>query len=103
MPGGCLQGEARVPGDKSISHRALILNAVARGQANVKGLSSGEDVRSTLECLRALGAVIEPKEDQGAYLVYGGDSVLKEPQEILNAGNSGTTMRLLSGLLAGVL
>ena len=96
-----LRGTIVPPGDKSISHRALILNAIARGQANVKGLSSGEDVRSTLECLRALGVVIEPKEDQGAYLVHGRDAVLKEPLEVLNAGNSGTTMRLLSGLLAG--
>ena len=96
-----LRGTIVPPGDKSISHRALILNAIVRGQANVKGLSSGEDVHSTLECLRVLGVVIEPKEDQGVYLVHGGDAILREPLEILNAGNSGTTMRLLSGLLAG--
>ncbi len=96
-----LRGTIAPPGDKSISHRALILNAIARGSAKVVGLSSGEDVLSTMGSLRALGVRIEPLDENGAFVVYGVDGGLKEPHEILDAGNSGTTMRLLSGLLAG--
>jgi 3-phosphoshikimate 1-carboxyvinyltransferase len=90
-----LEGQAHVPGDKSISHRALILNAVAAGPAQVRGLSSGADVASTAACLRELGVEIEPERVNGVGL--GG---LKEPARALECGNSGTTMRLLAGLLA---
>ena len=84
-----------MPGDKSISHRALMLNAVAEGTAHVDGLSSGADVASTASCLRALGVEIEDD------LVVGrGPDALQEPAEPLDCGNSGTTMRLLAGLLA---
>jgi 3-phosphoshikimate 1-carboxyvinyltransferase len=96
-----LTGELAVPGDKSISHRALILNSIAQGKALVTGLSDGEDVMSTLGCLRAMGVVIEPGGQPGAFNVNGRGRDMEEPDGILDAGNSGTSMRLLSGLLAG--
>ena len=95
-----LSGELSVPGDKSISHRSLILNAMAHGKAHVKGLSNGEDVMSTMACLRDLGVEITEGGNPGEYWVSGHGPVLKEPTDILDAGNSGTSMRLLSGLLA---
>ena len=95
-----LDGTLSVPGDKSISHRALLLNSIALGEARLTGLSDGEDVLSTVRCLKALGSRIEPGENQGTAVVYGTDHGLREPTDILNAGNSGTSMRLLSGLLA---
>ena len=95
-----LGGELAVPGDKSISHRSLILNAMAHGTARVTGLSSGEDVMSTLACLRGMGAEISETGTPGEYRIVGQGPVLQEPTDILDAGNSGTSMRLLSGLLA---
>lgn len=95
-----LRGELTVPGDKSISHRSLILNSMAHGTAHLSGLSSGEDVLSTLACLRALGAEIADGDSIGNYVVSGAGPTLEEPADILDAGNSGTSMRLLSGLLA---
>ena len=90
-----LEGEARVPGDKSISHRALILNAIAEGRAQVRGLSTGADVRSSADCLRELGVEIE-----GTSVCGVGMRGLRVPLGPLDCGNSGTTMRLLAGLLA---
>jgi 3-phosphoshikimate 1-carboxyvinyltransferase len=95
-PARRLEGEVRLPGDKSISHRALMLNAVADGEARVEGLSGGADVASTAGCLRALGVEIEDGRVAG-----GGLAGLREPSGPLDCGNSGTTMRLLAGLLAG--
>jgi 3-phosphoshikimate 1-carboxyvinyltransferase len=89
-----------VPGDKSISHRSLIFNAISQGSAQVTGLASGDDVVSTMRCLQALGVEIEPGEQPGSVTVTGTGPYLQEPNDILDAGNSGTTMRLLSGLLA---
>lgn len=91
-----LRGSIRVPGDKSISHRALILNAIADGPARISGLSSGADVASTLACLRALGVAAGAEEVRGKG--FGG---LQQASAPLDCGNSGTTMRLLAGLLAG--
>jgi 3-phosphoshikimate 1-carboxyvinyltransferase len=91
-----LEGVVRLPGDKSISHRALILNAVAGGTARVSGLSSGADVDSTAGCLRSLGVELEDGHVEGVGLE--GLSPARGP---LDCGNSGTTMRLLAGLLAG--
>jgi 3-phosphoshikimate 1-carboxyvinyltransferase len=90
----------RVPGDKSISHRAAMLAALAHGSSSVKNFSSSADCAATLSCLRALGVSIET---EGADLVIAGvGSVgLREPTEALDCGNSGTTMRLLAGILAG--
>jgi 3-phosphoshikimate 1-carboxyvinyltransferase len=95
-PARRLDGEVRLPGDKSISHRALMLNAVAEGEARVEGLSNGADVASTAGCLRALGVEIEAGRVAGRGLAG-----LREPSGPLDCGNSGTTMRLLAGLLAG--
>ncbi len=89
-----------MPGDKSISHRSLILNAMAHGTARVTGLSDGEDVMSTMACLRGMGVAILPGNTPGEYTVESRGPVLEEPTDILDAGNSGTSMRLLSGLLA---
>ncbi|HLQ62941.1 MAG TPA: 3-phosphoshikimate 1-carboxyvinyltransferase [Candidatus Acidoferrales bacterium] len=91
-----LRGRLRVPGDKSISHRALILNAIADGEARLTGLSAGEDVGSTTACLRALGVHLQDDTVQGVGL-HG----LKPAPAALDCGNSGTTMRLLAGVLAG--
>lgn len=91
-----LYGLVRLPGDKSISHRALMLNGVAGGEARVTGLSEGADVGSTAGCLRSLGVEIE-----GERVVGRGLGGLVEPAGPLDCGNSGTTMRLLAGLLAG--
>jgi 3-phosphoshikimate 1-carboxyvinyltransferase len=93
--GGPLRGRVRVPGDKSVSHRALLLGALAEGTSHVRGLSDGDDVGRTAGALRALGARI------GGDSVEGGRHRLHAPSEPLDAGNSGTTMRLLAGLLAG--
>ena len=95
-----LGGELTVPGDKSISHRSLILNAMAQGTARVTGLSNGEDVMSTMACLKGMGVEITEGSEAGEYTVVGQGPVLQEPSDILDAGNSGTSMRLLSGLLA---
>jgi len=95
----CLRGDITTPGDKSISHRALILNSIAKGKARIENLSSGEDVRSTMSCLQALSVKITG--EGGTYTVGGvGPGGFRSPDDVLNAGNSGTTMRLLSGLLA---
>jgi 3-phosphoshikimate 1-carboxyvinyltransferase len=90
-----LEGGVSLPGDKSISHRALILGALADGWSRVHGLSTGADVQSTAACLRALGADIEDSAVRG----FGLDGVRK-PEGSLDCGNSGTTMRLLAGVLA---
>jgi len=90
-----LEGEVTLPGDKSISHRALILGSLADGWSRVHGLSTGADVQSTANCLRALGAVIEESAVRG----FGLDGVRKAAAP-LDCGNSGTTMRLLAGILA---
>ena len=95
-----LAGEISVPGDKSISHRALILNSIAKGSAQVTGLSGGADVLSTMACMRALGAKIEEDAQPGSVTIIGANSALQEPLDVLDAGNSGTSMRLLCGLLA---
>ena len=90
-----LEGSIRVPGDKSISHRALMLAAIASGDSQVRGLSEGADVHSTAACLRDLGVDIE-----GTRITGRGLHGLRAPGKPLDCGNSGTTMRLLAGLLA---
>ena len=95
-----LAGALAVPGDKSVSHRSLILNAIARGAASVTGISDGADVRSTAACLRLMGVAIDPQDEPGSFRVEGPGPSLAEPADTLDAGNSGTSMRLLSGLLA---
>jgi 3-phosphoshikimate 1-carboxyvinyltransferase len=96
-----LRGVIDVPGDKSITHRALMFNALARGTARVDGFLDSDDTRSTMRCLRALGVRID--EVGGGVAVHGeGRAALTEPDDVLDCGNSGTTMRLMSGILAGL-
>ena len=97
---GPLKGTIQVPGDKSISHRALMLGAVAVGETRITGLLEGEDVLATAQAMRQLGAVVE-RDDSGEWTVSGrGVGGLQEPSGVLDMGNSGTAARLLMGLLA---
>lgn len=96
-----LTGDIRVPGDKSISHRAVMLGALAVGRTRISGLLEGEDVLATAAAFRAMGAGIE-KHDDGTWSVDGvGLGGLREPATVLDMGNSGTAARLLIGVLAG--
>jgi len=97
---GPLRGAVRLPGDKSISHRSLLLGAIAVGETVVDGLLEGEDVLRTAAALRALGAEIL-REDDGRWRIHGvGVGGLAEPGDVLDMGNSGTAARLLMGLVA---
>ena len=95
-----LQGRIQVPGDKSISHRALMLGAIAQGETRIKGLLLGEDPRSTAACFQAMGATISNLEAEWVTVQGLGVGQLQEPTQVLDAGNSGTTLRLMLGLLA---
>ena len=100
--GGTLQGVLKVPGDKSISHRALILGSIAEGSSRISGFLYSEDPLSTALCLRRLGVNIPKIIENEPFEINGiGLDGFTEPKEILDCGNSGTTMRLLMGLLAG--
>ncbi len=100
MPSGPLRGSIRVPGDKSISHRSIMLGALAVGETRVTGLLEGEDVLSTAAAMRAMGASVERLGD-GEWSVHGvGVGALLQPQTPLDMGNSGTSTRLLMGLVA---
>lgn len=97
---GPLKGRIRVPGDKSISHRSIMLGALAVGETRVTGLLEGEDVLSTAAAMRAMGATIT-RDDDGMWHVHGvGVGGLLQPQQALDMGNSGTSTRLLMGLVA---
>lgn len=99
---GRLQGETRVPGDKSITHRALLLSALADGASNIEGYLDGGDCRATIGCLRDLGIAIDTQGDGQRLIVHGrGLRGWSEPANALDCVRSGTTMRLLAGLLAG--
>src|ERR1700726_3538307 len=99
--GGPLKGRVRVPGDKSISHRALILGALAVGETRITGLLEGEDVLNTAKAMRALGAQVERTGDF-AWSVRGvGVAGFAQPQAPLDFGNSGTGCRLVTGAVAG--
>ncbi len=101
QPGGALQGELRVPGDKSISHRSIMLGALAEGITRVSGFLEGEDALATLAAFRAMGVEIE-RPAAGEVVVHGvGLHGLKAPAEPLDLGNAGTGMRLMAGLMAG--
>lgn len=100
--GRSLRGTVRVPGDKSISHRALLFGAIAEGETLIEGLLPAEDPISTAACLRAMGVLITPIEAGEPVIVRGvGLDGFREPEDVLDCGNSGTTMRLMLGLLAG--
>jgi 3-phosphoshikimate 1-carboxyvinyltransferase len=100
-PARRLAGRLHVPGDKSISHRYALLAALADGRSHLANYSLGADCRSTLACLRQLGVAIEQRPDGGVILLGRGLQGLCSPSGPLDAGNSGTTMRLLAGILAG--
>ncbi len=101
QPGGSLNGTLQVPGDKSISHRSIMLGALAEGETRIRGFLEGEDALATLAAFRRMGVRIEGP-DGGRVLVNGvGLHGLREPGGPLDMGNSGTSMRLLCGLLAG--
>ena len=100
MPSGPLRGTIRVPGDKSISHRSIMLGALAVGETRVTGLLEGEDVLSTAAAMRAMGASVE-RLGEGEWSVHGvGVGALLQPRAPLDMGNSGTSTRLLMGLVA---
>jgi len=93
-------GTVRTPGEKSISHRAVLLGALAEGTSVVRGLSDGADVAASLDAVEAMGAGVERRTD-GSVAVHGGRARLHDPGVPLDCGNSGTSMRLLAGLVAG--
>ena len=100
VPTGPLKGPIRVPGDKSISHRSIMLGALAVGETRVTGLLEGEDVLATADAMRAMGASVE-RLGEGEWRVNGvGVGALLQPQAPLEMGNSGTSTRLLMGLIA---
>jgi 3-phosphoshikimate 1-carboxyvinyltransferase len=99
-PAGALSGTAQVPGDKSISHRALMLGALAVGRSRITGLLEGEDVLATAAAMRTMGAQVERAAD-GSWTVDGvGVGGLAEPADVIDMGNAGTGVRLLMGLIA---
>ncbi len=99
---GELGGEVRVPGDKSCSHRALLVGALADGRCDVAGLAPSGDVHSTATALRSLGARIVLSTDARGGLVGSVEGPLRASEEVIDCGNSGTTLRLLSGILAAL-
>ncbi len=99
-PGIKVKGTCRVPGDKSISHRAVMLGGISQGTTKIKGFLTGEDCLSTLRCFQQMGVEVEETKDV-ITLKGRGLHGLQEPDDVMNAGNSGTTMRLMSGILSG--
>src|SRR5712691_10781535 len=100
-PARRVQGRLRVPGDKSISHRYAMLAALAEGTSELTNFSPGADCRSTLFCLQRLGVVLQDGADGSVTLMGRGVGCLSSPTGALDAGNSGTTMRLMAGIVAG--
>ena len=101
-PARRLRGEITVPGDKALSHRAVIFNSIGEGTARITNFLPGEDCLSSIACMRQLGVEIDFDEAARTVVIRGkGLSGLQEPTDVLNCGNSGTTMRFLSGLLSG--
>src|SRR5699024_5752669 len=95
-----LKGELAVPGDKSISHRAVMFGSLAEGTTRITHFLKGADCLSTISCFQKMGISIETKEDE--VFVHGkGLHGLSAPSEVLDVGNSGTTTRLIAGILAG--
>ncbi len=101
-PGGQLSGEFRVPGDKSISHRSIMFGSIADGTTHVTGFLQGEDSLNTLRAFRAMGVEIDGPNEKGEVTIHGvGIDGLTPPAGDIDLGNSGTSIRLMSGLLAG--
>ena len=97
-----LRGTISVPGDKSISHRALMLAALARGTSTISGMNPGEDVRATARAVEALGVRVDLTDEDNVEVEGYGLAGLREPADVLDLGNSGTSMRTLLGLCAGI-
>jgi 3-phosphoshikimate 1-carboxyvinyltransferase len=106
LPADRLRGELRLPGDKSISHRALMLALLAEGESRIEGAGDGADIRSTAAVAAALGATVSRVGGDGSnvdYLISSpGDAGLRSPAAVLDCGNSGTSLRLFAGILAGL-
>ena len=96
-----LESTINIPGDKSISHRSVMIGAIAAGITDIDNFLPGEDCRSTVHCIRQLGIEVEEISPTHLQVKGKGAGGLTEPENYLDAGNSGTTIRLLSGLLAG--
>ena len=97
---GSLRGQLQVPGDKSISHRAVMFGSIAKGTTKIHGFLQGADCLSTISCFRQMGISIE---NTGELVLVHGNGLhgLKKPETVLDCGNSGTTTRLISGILSG--
>lgn len=100
-PSKPISGEMVMPGDKSISHRAIMLASIAEGHSEIHNFLAGDDCLATIAAMHTMGVVIEQTEDNTVIVSGVGKHGLKDPNQILNLGNSGTSIRLLSGLLAG--
>jgi 3-phosphoshikimate 1-carboxyvinyltransferase len=98
-PARNVTGSLRLPGDKSISHRYAMLAAIAEGDSRLENFSTGADCASTLSCVKALGVDVERGDD--SVVIHGRGLKLEAPKSVLDCGNSGSTMRMLSGILAG--
>jgi 5-enolpyruvylshikimate-3-phosphate synthase len=100
-PATALRGHIAVPGDKSISHRAVLLGSISEGETGVRGFGRSADTESTIAAVRALG--VDVRDDEVDRLWIGGAGLrgLREPGGPIDCGNSGTTLRLLAGILAG--
>src|SRR5215475_11814974 len=98
-PARGLQGTIRLPGDKSISHRYAMLGSIAEGDTKIENYSTGADCASTLGCMRGLG--VQWERDGGKIVIHGKGAQLQAPKAPLDCGNSGSTIRMLSGILAG--
>ena len=101
QPGGSLSGEVRVPGDKSVSHRAVMLGSLAQGTTEVTGFLNGEDCLRTMKAFQAMGVGIEMTSALSLRIDGVGLRGLQAPAAELDLGNSGTSMRLMAGLMAG--
>ena len=97
-----LKGKVTIPGDKSISHRCIMFGSIANGTTQIHNFLSGADCLATIRCFRELGIEIEVESDYSSVIVHGkGLHGLSAPEKILDVGNSGTTTRLISGILTG--
>src|SRR2546430_16870087 len=100
-PARSVRGSVTLPGDKSISHRYAMLSGIAEGPSRLANYSTGADCASTLECMRALGVTWSRRPQGENVIEVQGQGSLHAPQNALDCGNSGSTMRMLSGIVAG--